>query len=150
MITKKYLSTEWKFVEPLSTRTRVKIDDFRVACWALEYFLAEKGLHLKKYQFYGFYGKCGLILELDYADCEILKEERFQLYEFLHKNLPVKHGVLDWFNDPSRDESFSYICVCTQLNTTYLSLILDYGQSRVEFPSPDVLYMSRALNKKFK
>jgi len=147
MNTKKYLSGQWKFVKPLSIRAKVNLIDFQAACFALEEFLAEKGLHLKKFQFYADDYNSYLSLDLDLEDYEILMNERFKFYGFLHKNLPVNHRELDWFNDFHLQESLSFIVQCNELNVTGLHLVLNRRQYEVEFPSHDFFVMSQELNK---
>jgi len=158
MNTTKYLSGQWKFVKPLSTRTVFQLANFRVACFELETFLAEKGLHLKKFKFYADDFNSYLSLNLDFEDYEILMKERFEFYRFLRKNLPVNHKYDDWFINiyiPKCLESVSSIVQCNERNETLLSLVLDYRQYQpfqkpdqvFLFPSHDFLFMSQKRNK---
>ena len=147
MKTKKYLSKEWKFVKPLSIRTSAHLIQFRSSCLALEEFLAEKGLHLKKFSFHGTDYNSYLSLDLDFEDYDILKKEKWDFYRFLHKNLPVNYREIDWFDHFYIHQSLSSVFQSKDDHKTHISLVLNYRQYEVEFPSHDFICMSEDLNR---
>ena len=147
MKTKKYLSNEWKFVEPLSIRTSVQLNQLRTSCFALEDFLAEKGASLNKFTFHGTDYNSYLWLELNLEDYEILKKQQWSFYVFLSKNLPVNYRQLDWMDDEFIHQSLSSISQSEDTQKTYIKLVLNYRQYDVEFPSHDFVCMSEDLNR---
>ena len=147
MKTKKYLSNEWKFVEPLSIRTSVQLNQLRTSCFALEDFLAEKGASLNKFTFHGTDYNSYLWLELNLEDYEILKKQQWSFYVFLSKNLPVNYRQLDWMDDEFIHQSLSSISQSEDTQKTYIKLVLNYRQYEVEFPSHDFICMSEDLKR---
>ncbi len=144
---KKHLSDEWKFVKPLSIRTEVQLIQFKSACAALEEFLAKKGLHLKKFSFHGTDYNSYLSLNLDFEDFDILMNERWDFYRFLHKKLPVNYREIDWMEDFYIHQSLSSVFQSKDNQKTYVNLVLDYCQYEVEFPSHDFICMSEDENE---
>jgi hypothetical protein len=147
MKSKKYLSNEWKFVKPLSIRTTVQLNQFKATCFALEDFLAEKGVTVKEFKFHGTDYNTYLDLELGFEDDVILKKERWDFYRFLHKHLPVNYREIDWMEDPYIQQSLSRLFHFKKDERTHLRLVLDYCQFEVEFPSHDFICMSEDLNR---
>jgi hypothetical protein len=147
METKKYLSNEWKFVEPLSIRTSAQLRQLRASCFALEDFLAELAVTLKKFTFHGTDYNSYLSLELDFTDYPVLESARWDFYGFLIKKLPVNYREVDWMNDFHIHQSLSSIFQSKDDQKTYISLVLNYRQYQVEFPSHDFICMSEDLNR---
>jgi len=147
MNTKKYLSDEWKFVEPLSIRSSAHLGIFKSACIDFEDFLIEKGVTLKEFTFHGTDYNSYLSLEVKYEDYEIIKEQRWSFYAFLEKNLPVNYRKMDWMEDEYIHQSISKLYHFESTQRTCLNLVLDYRQYKVEFPSHDFICMSEDLNK---
>lgn len=147
MKTKKYLSNEWKFVKPLSIRTTVQLNHFKATCFALEDFLAEKGITVKKFTFHGTDYNSYLGLEIGFDDYDVLDRNRWDFYKFLHKKLPVNYREIDWMNDFHLLDSLSSVFQSKNSQKTHISLVLDYRQLEVEFPSHDFICMSEDLNR---
>jgi hypothetical protein len=147
MESKKYLSDEWKFVEPLSIRTSVQLNQLRTSCFALENYLAEIGATVNEFTFHGTDYNSYLWLELNFEDYEILKMHQWKFYGFLNKNLPVNFRQVDWMEDEFVHQSLSSIYQSQESRKTYLKLVLDYRQYDVEFPSHDFICMSHDLNR---
>ena len=146
MNTKKYLSAEWKFVEPLSIRSKAQLIQFKNSCKELENFFIEKQITLNKFNFYGTDYNSFLSLELKYEDFDNLKKNKSEFYEFLDKNLPVNCGKEDWLDHFHIHESLSSFHKSNSRMTTHLLLVLNYRQLEVEFPSHDFICMSEDLN----
>lgn len=147
MNTKKYLSDEWEFEQPLSIRTTVQLNQFKATCMALEDFLADKGVTVKQFKFHGTDYNSYLGLELAFEDYEVLKNERWDFYRFLHKHLPVNYREIDWMEDPYIHQSLSRLFQLKKDESTHLRLVLDYCQYDVEFPSHDFICMSENLGR---
>jgi hypothetical protein len=147
MKNKKYLSNQWKFVKPLSIRTSAQLIQFKATCFALEDFLAGKGVTVKEFKFHGTDYNSYLDLELVFEDYEILKKERWDFYKFLHRRLPVNYRQMDWMEDPYIQQSLSRLFHFKNDKRTLLRLVLDHCQFKVEFPSHDFICMSEDLNK---
>ncbi len=147
MKTKKYLSNEWKFVEPLTIRTSVHLYQLKTSCLALEDFLAEKGITVKEFTFHGTDYNSYLSLELNFEDYEILKKQRWSFYGFLNKNLPVNYRQMDWMEDEFIHQSISRLYHFKDTKKTSLRLVLDYRQYEIEFPSHDFICMSEDENE---
>lgn len=147
MKTKKYLSKEWKFVKPLSIRTSVHLNQFRSSCFALEDFLAEKEITVKKFTFHGTDYNSYLSLEIGFDDYDVLESKRWDFYRFLHKKLPVNYREIDWMNNFHIHQSLSGVFQSKDDQKTYITLVLDYRQYEVEFPSHDFICMSEDLNR---
>jgi hypothetical protein len=147
MSTKKHLSDEWEFVKPLSIRTEVQLIQFKSACAALEDFLSENGITVKKFKFHGTDYNSFLFLELAFEDYESLKNKRWDFYRFLHRSLPVNFRKIDWFDDTYIQQSLSRLSQLKDEKRTNLILVLDYCQYKVEFPSHDFICMSEDLVK---
>lgn len=132
-----YISDQMTFVEPLSVLDSSQLMMFRFNCHLIEKLFNSIEAELLNFEYSaGNYGT-NIYLTFSHKSADIIRKNRWLLYDFFTHIFPVNYRELDWLDDHFIHQSLSNFYEPKSKEFVRLKLALNYDQIDVQFPSHD-------------